>query len=111
MRPDEGSRSGGLADSKRPSLPICPAERVKDRTPRGSLLACMTANRERSNQSFEGDREATVCFASRRFFLIISGKFSPEVPLITTTGTHYQRAENSSGNNFKKFSVGILRMS
>jgi hypothetical protein len=31
------------------------------------LLACMTANREPSNQSFEVDREATVCFASRRF--------------------------------------------
>jgi hypothetical protein len=27
----------------------------------------MTANREPSNQSFEVDREATVCFASRRF--------------------------------------------
>ena len=32
-----------------------------------SLLACMTANREPSNQSFEIDREATVCTASRRF--------------------------------------------
>jgi hypothetical protein len=31
-------------------------------------LACMTASREQSNQSFEFDREATVCFASRRFF-------------------------------------------
>jgi hypothetical protein len=31
------------------------------------LLACMTANREPSNQSFEIDREATVCTASRRF--------------------------------------------
>jgi hypothetical protein len=30
-------------------------------------LACMTANREPSNQSFEIDREATVCTASRRF--------------------------------------------
>jgi len=28
----------------------------------------MTANREPSNQSFETDREATVCTASRRFF-------------------------------------------
>jgi hypothetical protein len=27
----------------------------------------MTANREPSNQSFETDREATVCTASRRF--------------------------------------------
>src|SRR5260370_25594492 len=38
-----------------------------ERTPRESLLACMTANREPSNQSFETDREATVCTASRRF--------------------------------------------
>jgi len=29
----------------------------------------MTASREQSSQSFEFDREATVCFASRRFFL------------------------------------------
>jgi len=28
----------------------------------------MTANHEPSNQSFEIDREATVCTASRRFF-------------------------------------------
>jgi hypothetical protein len=31
----------------------------------------MTANREPSNQSFEVDREATVCFASRRLFFAI----------------------------------------
>jgi hypothetical protein len=36
-------------------------ETEADRTPRESLLACMTANREPSNQSFEIDREATVC--------------------------------------------------
>jgi hypothetical protein len=48
--------------------PICPAERQADRTPRGSLLAFMSANREPSNQSFEVDREATVCLANRRFF-------------------------------------------
>jgi len=42
-------------------------ETEADRTPRGSLLVCMTASREPSNQSFEVDREATVCFASRRF--------------------------------------------
>jgi hypothetical protein len=29
----------------------------------------MTANREPSNQSFETDREATVCTANRRFLL------------------------------------------
>jgi len=36
----------------------------------------MTASREPSNQSFEVDREATVCSASRRFFLnlrLVSG--------------------------------------
>jgi hypothetical protein len=32
----------------------------------------MHVNREPSNQSFEIDREATVCFASRRFFLLVS---------------------------------------
>ena len=42
-------------------------ETEADRTLRESLLACMTANREPSNQSFEIDREATVCSASRRF--------------------------------------------
>jgi hypothetical protein len=42
-------------------------ETEADRTPRESLLAGMTANREPSNQSFETDREATVCSASRRF--------------------------------------------
>jgi hypothetical protein len=42
-------------------------ETEADRTPRESLLACMTANREPSNQGFEIDREATVCSASRRF--------------------------------------------
>src|SRR5215472_2089547 len=42
-------------------------ETESDRTPRESLLACMTANREPSNQGFEIDREATVCTASRRF--------------------------------------------
>ena len=42
-------------------------ETEADRTPRESSLACMTANREPSSQSFEIDREATVCTASRRF--------------------------------------------
>src|SRR5262245_56099778 len=50
--------------------PICPAERSVDRTPKGITLACMTASREPSNQSFEVDREATVCFASRRFLFV-----------------------------------------
>ena len=36
-------------------------ETEADRTPRGSLLVCMTASREPSNQSFETDREATGC--------------------------------------------------
>src|SRR6516165_8850128 len=42
-------------------------ETEADRTPRESSLACMTANHEPSNRSFETDREATVCAASRRF--------------------------------------------
>ena len=59
-------------------------ETEADRTPRGSLLACMTASREQSNQSFEFDREATVCSASRRFFFksslwrLASPKGNPE---------------------------------
>jgi hypothetical protein len=36
----------------------------------------MGANREPSNQSFEVDREATVCSTNRRFFLAVS--FSPQ---------------------------------
>jgi hypothetical protein len=67
---DEESRSGRLADFKWSSLRNDP-ETEADRTPRESSLACMTANREPSNQSFEIDREATVCFASRRFFLLV----------------------------------------
>jgi hypothetical protein len=65
-RPDEESwlanwrTSNGLPSASDP-------ETEADRTPRESLLACMTANREPSNQSFETDREATVCTASRRF--------------------------------------------
>jgi len=44
------------------------------------LLACMTANCEPSNQSFETDREATVCTASRRFLPlhgVVDGKAVP----------------------------------
>jgi hypothetical protein len=61
----------GLADRRTPKgLPSASdPETEADRTPRESSLACMTANREPSNQSFEVDREATVCLASRRFFL------------------------------------------
>jgi len=59
----------GLADWQTSSgLPSASdPETEADRTPRESLLACMTANYEPSNQSFETDREATVCSASRRF--------------------------------------------
>jgi hypothetical protein len=66
-------RKVSLADwrtSTRSSLPSDP-ETEADRTPRESLLARMHVNREPSNQSFEIDREATVCFASRRFFLLV----------------------------------------
>src|SRR5262249_62312075 len=51
VRPDEESQSGGLANFKWSSLRSDP-ETVTDRTPRESLLACMTANHEPSNQSF-----------------------------------------------------------
>src|SRR6516165_4384099 len=61
-----GWRTGG---SQKAFPPHLPPETEADRTPRESLLACMTASREPSNQSFEVDREATVCYASRRFFL------------------------------------------
>jgi hypothetical protein len=62
-------KKAGLANRRTPKgLPSASdPETEADRTLRGSLLACMTANREPSNQSFEVDREATVCTASRRF--------------------------------------------
>jgi hypothetical protein len=62
-------KKAGLANWRTPEgLPsVSDPETEADRTLRGSLLACMTANREPSNQSFETDREATVCAASRRF--------------------------------------------
>jgi hypothetical protein len=55
----------GLADRRTPKgLPSASdPETEGDRTPRESSLACMTANHEPSNQSFEVDREATVCLA------------------------------------------------
>src|SRR6266704_3386716 len=64
-------KKAGLADWRTSNgLPSASdPETEADRTPRGSLLACMTANREPSNQSFETDREATVCTANRRFLL------------------------------------------
>src|SRR5215471_15228440 len=58
--PADWCTSNGLPSASDP-------ETESDRTPRESSLACMTANREPSNQSFEIDREATVCTASRRF--------------------------------------------
>src|SRR6516165_886267 len=69
-------KKAGLADWQTSSgLPSASdPETEADRTPRESLLACMTANCEPSNQSFETDREATVCSASRRF-LPFCGRF------------------------------------
>jgi hypothetical protein len=62
-------KKAGLADQRTSNgLPSASdPETEADRAPRESLLACMTANRGPSNQSFEIDREATVCTASRRF--------------------------------------------
>ena len=64
-------KKAGLADWRTSNgLPSASdPETVADRTPRESLLACMTADREPSNQSFETDREVAVCTASRRFLL------------------------------------------
>jgi hypothetical protein len=64
-------KKAGLADLRTSNgLPSASEpETEADRTPRESLLACMNANREPSNQSFEIDREAAVCSADRRFFL------------------------------------------
>jgi hypothetical protein len=59
---------------QRPSLRSAPHNGKQIGTPRGSLLAFMSANREPSNQGFEVDREATVCFANRRFLLIWLGE-------------------------------------
>jgi hypothetical protein len=47
----EKSQFGVLAEPKRPSLRVLPLETDKQTsTPRGSLLAVMTANREQFNQ-------------------------------------------------------------
>ena len=48
MRLDGESQFGVLAKPRRPSLRICPGNGQADRTSRGSSLAVMTANRERS---------------------------------------------------------------
>ena len=48
MRLDGESQFGVLAEPRRPSLRICPGNGQADRTSRGSSLAVMTANRERS---------------------------------------------------------------
>jgi len=69
LRPKGESR---LANWRKPKgLPSASAtgNGQADRTPRGSLLAFMTASREQSKSGPWADREAMVCFASRRFFL------------------------------------------
>src|SRR5215831_1148472 len=48
----------------------------------------MTASREPSNQSFEVDREATVCFASRRFFLLVSCAIDHRKSILRTREWH-----------------------
>jgi hypothetical protein len=47
----------------------------------------MTANREPSNQSFETDREATVCTASRRF-----------LPLCGVSGLEHAKKRSTSSS-------------
>src|SRR6516162_6630421 len=71
MWPDEEKAGLATGELQKAFPPHLPPETEVDRTPRGSLLACMTASREPSNQSFEVDREATVRYASRRFFFRI----------------------------------------
>src|SRR5262249_38372740 len=60
-------------DSRTPEgLPqLCAGNGLTEFEARGSLLACMTASREPSNQSFEFDREAAVCSGNRRYFFIV----------------------------------------
>jgi hypothetical protein len=72
--------------------PHLPPETEADRTPRGSLLACMTANREPSNQSFEVDREATVCTASRRFLPLCGGNADQNRNRKESKGARYSPA-------------------
>jgi hypothetical protein len=54
-----GLATGGLQKAFPPDLPRRTGKQIGRQGE--SLLACMTANREPSNQSFEVDREATVC--------------------------------------------------
>jgi hypothetical protein len=72
MRPEEESRFGDWRTPKGLPSGSDPQNGKQIRRQGESLLACMTASREPSNQSFEIDREAAVCSANRRFFLIIS---------------------------------------
>src|SRR5215472_10405155 len=53
MRPDEEKPVLATGELQKAFPPHLPPETEADRTPRGSLLACMTASREQSNQGFE----------------------------------------------------------
>jgi hypothetical protein len=53
------------------------------------MLACMPANREPSNQNFEIDREATVCLASRRFFMRLVA--APRLAMVGACATKHPR--------------------
>jgi hypothetical protein len=66
MRPDEESRSGRLTDFKWPSLRIWPGNGSRSDA-KGIIVGVHDRQFEPSNRSFEIDREATVCTASRRF--------------------------------------------
>src|SRR5262249_2821760 len=58
-------------------LPTASApETEADRTPRESLLARMIANGEPSNQSFETDREATVCTSEPSLLAVLRRQVS-----------------------------------
>jgi hypothetical protein len=90
MRPEEESRFGDWRTPK--GLPSGSAPQNGKQIGRQgeSLLACMTASREPSNQSFEVDREAAVCSANRRFLLF--------APILVGAPQHIDAGSPSPGN-------------
>src|SRR6516164_70995 len=74
--------SGRLAYSMRPSLRICSPETVSRSDAKGIIVGvhdryCRSFIGASPEASFEVDREATVCTASRRF-LLVGGSGTPQ---------------------------------
>jgi hypothetical protein len=68
-RPDGESQFGVLAETKRPSFRVLPLETdQQNSTPRGSLLAFMTANSEQPIKDFELTGRWRFTSVDRRFF-------------------------------------------